>query len=416
MPDTSLIARWQHHGLESARTSRRVLLLEGARQCGKTTLARSLSGNTVFRTLDDIAIREAVAFDLKSFLQHDADMLIIDEIQRAPELLPEIKRVVDEDTRPGRFLLTGSARLTSLPSVTESLAGRVRRIRLRAFAQGELHSTDPTFLDDLASGTPFADTPVIDRDALLRIALRGGYPEVQPLSMRERRSWHGDYIEAILSRDLQDLGRVRDIRNVRHLLVACAAWSCRQTDVASLSRELGVVRTSIETWLGMLETLFLLERLPAWTRTDYARVGKKDKLMLSDPGLIASLLRYPEDPGQLSNDQTGKLFEAFIGTELLALADASSGRYSVGHYRDNDRREIAFLIDDHDTGGCIGVEVKASTTVGAKDFRHLKWFDENLAADRPFAGVVLYSGDQALPFGERLQALPAGVLWKPRSS
>jgi len=216
---------------------------------------------------------------------------------------------------------------------------------------------------------------------------------------------------AILSRDLQDVGKVRDVRNVRNLIVACAARSCRQADAASLSRELGVTRISIDTWLGMLETLFLLERLPAWTRTDYARVGKKDKWLLSDPGLIASLLRYPDDPARLSNDQTGKILEAFIATELLALADASSGRFSVGHYRDNDKREIDFMIDDHDTGGCIGIEVKASTTVGAKDFKHLKWFEQNIVADRPFAGAVLYAGSEVLKFGERLQAIPVSALW-----
>ena len=181
--------------------------------------------------------------------------------------------------------------------------------------------------------------------------------------------------------------------------------------MASLSCELGVTRVSIATWLGMLETLFLLELLPAWTRTDYACVVRKDKWLLSYPGLIASLLRYPDDPERLSNDQTGKIVEAFVGTELLALADASSGRFSIGHYRDNDRREIDFMVDDHDTGGCIGIEVKASTTVGAKDFRHLRWFDENLAADRPFAGVLLHAGGEALRFGERLQALPASALW-----
>jgi len=411
MADATLLDRWQRDSLDEARRSRRVLLLEGARHCGKTTLARSLPGNTLFRTLDDIAVREAVVFDLKGFLKHDADMLVIDEIQRAPELLPEIKRIVDDNTRPGQFLLTGSARLVSLPSVTESLAGRVRRIRLRPFAQGELHTVGPDFLNRIVAGNPFPDDPTADRDALLQTALRGGYPEVQAMGMRARRSWHNDYVDAILSRDLQDVGRVRDVRNVRNLLVASAAWSCRQTDVTSLSRELGVTRISIETWLGMLETLFLLERLPAWTRTDYERVGKKDKWLLSDPGLIASLLRYPDNPSRLSNDQTGKIVEAFVGSELLALADASSGRFSINHYRDNDKREIDFMVDDHDTGGCIGIEVKASTTVGAKDFKHLRWFDENLAAGRPFAGVVLHAGTDVLHFGKRLQALPTSALW-----
>lgn len=406
------VARWQASGVRQARRNRRVVLLEGARQSGKTTLARHLGGNALYRTLDDVAVREAIQLDLKTFLRHDAETLIIDEVQRAPELLPEIKRIVDEDTRPGRFLLTGSARITSLPSVTESLAGRVRRVRLRPFAQGELEGSEPCFLERLADGDAFSDDPSASRENLFARALRGGYPEVQTMDARERRGWHLDYLEAILSRDLRDVGRVRDTRQIRNLLVAGAAWSCRNADVASLSRELGSSRAAIDTWLGMLETLFLLERLPAWTRSDYARLGRKDKWLLSDPGLIASLLRYPGDPDRLSPDQSGKIVEAFVATELLALADASGGRFHLSHYRDNDRREIDFLVDDEDTGGCLGIEVKASATVGARDFRALRWFDENLASKRPFAGVVLYAGGEAIRYGKRLQALPASALWR----
>ena len=407
------IQRWQETRISSARASRRVLLLEGARQCGKTTLARGLPGKWHYRTLDDAASMDALAYDLKAFVRHEHDMMIIDEVQHAPQLLPEIKRVVDDDPRPGQYLLTGSAHVQSLPGVVESLAGRVAHIRLRPFAQAELFGKAPDFLHDLVSNVSFSDQPDANRQHVIQAAMRGGYPEVQAFDHRQRSAWHRDYVDAILNRDLQDVGRVVNRRGLRNLLSAAAAWSCRISDSSAMSRELSVARNSVETWLGLLETLFLFERLPAWARTDYKRIGKRDKWMLTDSGLVSSLLRYPDDPARLNDDQVGKIVELLVACELLALADASDDRFLVSHYRDNEKREIDFMIDDEDTGGAIGIEVKASTTVGARDFRHLRWFVENLSENRPFVGVVLYCGTDVLHFGDNLMAIPITLMWRP---
>ncbi len=353
---------------------------------------------------------DALTHYLKAFVRHSHDMMIIDEVQHAPQLLPEIKRVVDEDPRPGQYLLTGSARVQSLPSVVESLAGRVAHIRLRPFAQGELHDRAPEFLLELVNQVTFAEQPDVTRRQVIQTALRGGYPEVQALGHRERRSWHRDYVDAILNRDLHDVGRVRNRRGLRNLLNAAAAWSCRISDSSAMPRELSVARNLVEAWLGMLETLFLFERLPSWARTDYKRIGKRDKWMLTDSGRMASLLRYPEDPSRLNDDQVGKIAEFLVGCELLALADASGGRFLVSQYRDNEGRKTDFLIDDEDTGGAIGIEVKVSTTVGARDFR---WFAENLTENRPFVGAVLYCGNDVLHFGEQWVAIPISSMWLP---
>lgn len=405
-----MIPRWQSPIIDDARTSRRVLLIEGARQSGKTTLARSLAGDNLYRTLDDIAVRQAVEVDLKAFLQHDADMMIIDEVQRAPELIPEIKRLVDEDTRPGQFLLTGSAHIPSLPQVQESLAGRVRRIRLRPFAQGELGGVKPNFLDRIASDTPLRDDPDFTKADLLSRALRGGYPEVQALSPRERRRWHMDYVAAILSRDLRDIAQIRKHDAIRSLIGVLAAWSSKFMDVSAIGSGLSIQRPTLEAYIAALETLFLVERLPAWTHTDYARVGKRDKLFMTDHGLMASLLRYPAEPTTLDSDQTGKLAETLVFCELMAQADASDGRYTVSHYRDNEKREIDFLIEDEE-GGFIGVEVKAGLTVKSEDFRHMQWFAENLVGGRPFVGVVLYAGSEVIRFGRHMTAVPTSAMW-----
>ena len=407
-----MFPRWQRQPLLEARDQRRVLLLEGARQVGKTTLARDLSGEDVlYHTLDDIAIREAANRDPKGFLQNDAGMIIIDEIQHAPDLLPEIKRLVDLDTRPGQYMLTGSARLHDLPQVQESLAGRVARLRLRPLTQGEMASGPPDFLERVLNGEIGPHDPDFSKKEFLQRALTGGYAEPGALSHRGRRRWHRDYIDAILSRDLLDITNIRKIEALRQLVEVTAAWSSKLIDIAEIARGLAINRATVENHLAALRTVFLLDRLPPWTRTDYARVGKKDRLFVTDSGLMASLLGYPEDPDRLNDDQTGKLAECLVYTELMALADVSDGRFSVYHYRDSEQREIDFLIVD-DEGGFIGIEVKAGLTVRARDFRHMNWFRENLAGSRPFKGVILYSGPGILPFGDGMIAAPASALWR----
>lgn len=407
-----MFPRWQAQPVLEARQQRRVILLEGARQVGKTTLARQLTDEQVlYRTLDDIAIREAANRDPKGFLQHDAEMMIIDEIQHAPDLLPEIKRLVDLDTRPGQFLLTGSARLHDLPQVQESLAGRIARLRLRPLSQGEMAGQPPDFFERVLADEIGSSDPDFSKQDFLRRAMIGGYAEPGSLSHRGRRRWHRDYIDAILSRDLLDIANIRKIEALRQLVEVTAAWSSKLIDITEIGRGLAINRATIESYLAALRTVFLIDRLLPWTRTDYARVGKKDRLFVTDPGLMAGLLGYPEDQTRLSDDHTGKLAECLVHSELMALANASDGRFSVYHYRDGEQREIDFLIEDEE-GGFIGIEVKAGLTVRAGDFRHMRWFRENLAGSRPFTGVILYAGTDVLPFGDGMIVAPASALWR----
>jgi uncharacterized protein len=405
-----MIPRWQLSHVERARKTRRVVMIEGARQCGKTTLAQQLKGDVDYRTLDDISMREAIANDLKSFLQTSAQMMIIDEVQRAPELFPEIKRIVDANTRPGQFLLTGSAHVPSLPHVRESLAGRIQRVRLRPFSQGEIGGAPPDFLDRLSRGKIKGKSPLVTKAEVLGRAFAGGYPEVQSLDARDRRRWHTDYITALLARDLQDVAEVRKPAQLLQLIEVVAAWSSKLIDVSAIGTGLSIQRPTLENYLSALRTLFLIEELPAWAKTDYARVGKRSKLFMTDAGLMASILRYPADANRLDADQTGKLFEVLVQTELQAIIDAGDGRFALNHYRDNEQREIDFLIED-DEGGLIGLEVKASQTVKGEDFKHLRWFHENLTGGRPFKGALLYTGGDLLSFGAGMMAVPIAWLW-----
>lgn len=216
--------RWQKKNIDNAMKTRRVLLLSGARQCGKTTLARQLtSKTTAYRTLDDLALRQLAESDPHGFVQHEGKTLIIDEVQRAPALLSAIKMVVDEDTRPGQYLLTGSADIQSMPGARESLAGRISKIRLRPLSQGEILGVTPTFLPSAFKQKFKQSDHVYGRDALLKMALRGGFPEALALKGPERQKWHRDYIVALLDRDLKDIAKITRQNAMRQLVDIMAA-------------------------------------------------------------------------------------------------------------------------------------------------------------------------------------------------
>jgi len=420
------ITRWQTSGVLEALQTRRVVLLEGARQCGKTTLAKSLqtSPGMIYRTLDDVALQAAARADPHGFVAHGAGLMVIDEIQRAPELLQAIKKEVDENTVPGRFLLTGSANIQSSPGVTESLAGRVGHQRLRPFAAGEIARVAPTFVaralrEDWAgltgnySAAPgVAPTaPMSGKDAVLLQAMRGGYPEVQALGDKAVRRWHQDYVAALMARDLQDIAHIRRKDSMRKLLEVLAAWSGKFMDVSAIGGQLALSRPTLETYINALQTLFLVERVRPWAKTDYDRVSKQDKLFMTDTGLAASLLRWQFDKVRLDADLSGKLVEGFVFTQLAAQLDAQDDPCHLTHYRDREQREIDFVIETPD-GMTVGVEVKAGSAVGLDSFKHLVWFRDRMLQNKaPFLGLVLYTGEQVLRFGEQLWAVPMHVLW-----
>ncbi len=403
--------RWQKQAIDQVMRTRRVLLLSGARQCGKTTLAKQLvSEDTTYRTLDDLALGTLAENDPHGFVKPTGQTLIIDEVQRVPELLSAIKMVVDENTRPGQYLLTGSANIQSLPGVQESLAGRIRKMRLRPLTQGELERKSPTFLRKAYDRSFLQEQgTAYDRAVILELAFRGGFPEAIKLESRDRRQWHRDYAAALLERDLKDVARIQRQETMRELIGVLAAWSSKFMDISAIGSGLSIRRPTIETYINALETLYLVERVSPWTRTDYERVGKQKKLYMTDCGLMASVLGWRFDQVQLDSDRSGKLIETWVFNQIAAQIDASGGEYELFHYRDREKREIDFLIEREDQA-LLGIEVKAGSVVRESDFKHLKWFRDKLAKDRLFIGVVLYSGEFSGSMGSNLWAVPFRAL------
>jgi len=411
-----IYSRWQKHSVAQAMTTRRVVLLVGARQCGKTTLAKQLiSDDTTYLTLDDVTLKEAAENDPQDFVKHKSKTLIIDEIQRVPSLLPAIKKIVDEHTQPGQYLLTGSADIQTLPTTQESLAGRISKIRLRSLSQGEIQGNEPNFLTYAFNQSFNFHWNAYEKDAIIEMAFRGGFPEALLLEGRNRKKWHRDYMEALLARDLKDVAKIHKYDAMRELVKVLAAWSSKFMDVAAISSGLSVRRPTVEAYINALEALYIVERVSPWTKTDYARVGKQAKLFMADSGLMSSILSWNMDQVRFDADRLGKLIETFVFNELASQIDASEEEYELYHYRDREKREIDFLIEREDRA-ILGIEVKSSSSIHKEDFKHLQWFQKTLAKDKLFIGMVLYSGSRPLSFGTNLWAIPISMLWTPYSS
>lgn len=408
--------RWQEQKIRQALRTRRVLLLAGARQCGITTLAKIVSADEgIYRTLDDETLLNAAQDDPQGFVRHNSRLMVIDEVQRAPSLIRAVKSDVDENQDTGRFLLTGSANIQSLPGVQESLAGRVRKARLRPLALGEIHQKEPQFIVNAFlqkfNSPALIEGKAFDKNAYISAAFRGGYPEALRLqALKEIRRWHLDYLEALLERDLKDITQVRRKDSMSKLVEVLAAWSSRLIDITSIGQNLAISRPTIESYINALEALYLVERVRSWHKTDYDRVGKKDKLFMTDTGLMASILGWRFDKVQLDGSLNGKLIESFVFTQLAAILDAQDEDYGLYHYRDREKREIDFLIED-EKGDMIALEVKAGSSVNRSSFKHMEWFREHLAKGREFTSIVLYTGENLVSFGSRMWAVPLSCLW-----
>ena len=317
---------------------------------------------------------------------------------------------MDEDTRPGQYLLTGSTNISSLPAVRESLAGRIAKIRLRPLAHGEIKKTLPRFIESAFNQSFSKSHSHYDRDTLLEIAFAGGFAEPIRLQGRSRKRWHTDYINAILERDLKEVAKIYRKNAMRELVNVLSAWSGKSMDLSAIGSGLSIKRPTIESYINALETLYLVERVYPWTKTDYARVGKQSRLFMVDSGLMASLLGWKMEQVRFDSDRSGKLIETFAFNEIMAQVDAGNGRYELFHYRDREKREIDFLIEREDNA-LLGIEIKAGSAVGLKDFRHMKWFKSNPAKKRPFVGIILYTGEFAASFGNNFWAIPFSHLW-----
>lgn len=396
----------------------RVVVVQGARQVGKTTLINQvverLGGQVV--TLDDDLTREAAQADPAGFLrQNPHGLLGIDEVQRVPALGLALKLAVDRDPSPGRFLLTGSANLLRLPAMQDSLAGRAENVDLYGFSQGEIAGVHERFVDRLLAGESFIGhrSDLARADYLAR-ACAGGYPEALARPAGRRRSaWFDNYLRRIVERDAPDISGLHRLNELPMLLRLLAARNAGELNLANLANDLGMPVRTLDPYLELLETLFLLHRLPAWSTNLSQRVVSRPKLALHDTGLAARLINVSATgAGVTANAEVaGHLLEGFVAGELRRQLTWSDSDARLFHYRDRHGAEVDFILETDD-GRVAAIEVKASSTVTARD---TKWLTQlrDLLGKRFVAGVVLHTGTTTAPFGPQVTAVPIDALWAP---
>lgn len=403
--------------LREALSDRPVVLLNGARQVGKSTLVQSLAkGHSAeYFTLDDATVLAAATRDPAGFVAGLAGLagpVILDEVQRAPELFLALKAAVDRDRRPGRFLLTGSANVLVLPRISESLAGRMEILTLWPLSQGEIEGAPDSLVDALFAKT-FTPPRLqsLDRAGLFERLVRGGFPElVDKPSEARRRAWFGSYTTSILQRDVRDLTNIEDLAALPRLLSLLAARATGLLNYSELSRSSGIPASTLKRYFALLEATFLVLTLPAWSTNLSKRLVKSPKLLLNDTGLLASSLglsteRLEEDPRL-----AGPILENFVTLEIRKQVTWSRTQPSLFHYRTQTGQEIDLLLEDP-SGRIAGVEVKAGSTVQEKDVRTLQDLAETLGS-RFVRGVVLYTGERIVPFSEKIFAMPVQGLWR----
>jgi predicted AAA+ superfamily ATPase len=410
---TELVSRHARpHLLEALAESRAVALL-GARQVGKSTLARDLAANEFparYISLDDDVAATAARGDPRGFIAEVEGPVVIDEIQRAPGLLLAIKERLDRNHARGQFLLTGSANILTLPTIADALPGRVEYVNLWPFSQGELHGVHEQFIDALLCGTfpQVSDAPV-GRRVIAKLLVTGGYPELQERSPRGRSRFFASYLASILDRDVPNIANVRSVDAVGQLLHVIGARSAALASFHGMSTELGIDANTVRSYAKILEDLFLVRRLKPWYTNLGARQVKTAKLHVVDSGLLAFLIGANEQRIASDGAVAGMAFESFVAMEILRQSDWAEEPVSLYHYRDKEQREVDVIVERYG-GEVAGVEVKASATVGDRDFAGLRYLRDKLGA-RFKGGAVLYAGSDTLPFGDRLAAVPLSGLW-----
>ncbi len=400
--------------LEALRDSP-VVFITGARQTGKTTLARQIARDkhpAVYRSLDDLTIRSAARSDPHGFLRNLDGPSVIDEIQLAPELLPAMKLEIDAKRQPGRFLITGSANVLTLPRISESLAGRMAIFNLFPFSQGELRKKQEGFIDAIFGQMPFPiTTDGGDRQKLWRKVVDGGFPEIQKRSVVARKeAWFKDYITTILQRDIRELANINGLIMMPRLLELLATRLACLLNSAEMSRTMQIPQTSMKRYLALLEATYLIQRLPPWSGHLGKRLVKTPKIYFTDSGLPAYLLGVEAKNLEGQTIQVGPLLENFVLSELRKQATWSRTQPGFFHFRSQTGQEVDIVLEDR-PGRCVGIEVKSSATVRSADFKGLRWFAKQLG-DRFLRGVVLYTGIESVPFGENMFAYPVNALWR----
>ncbi|OQX11405.1 MAG: ATPase [Thiothrix lacustris] len=385
------------------------LLITGARQVGKSTLALSL-GIDNYVTLDDIATYQSAKADPKGFILSLRTPVVIDEVQRVPEVFVAIKEQIDQDCTPGRFVLTGSSNLQGFKQVSDSLAGRIGIVDLYAFNLSEIIGQPVNFIDDVFAGKPFATTATVTDIA--PYIIKGGFPEVQRIEHpKTRMLWFSSYIRSHVERDLLDMGNIRNLDSFMRLYLSLALRSANLLNKSDLANDCQIDAKTLDNYLSILKNTYQVALLKPWFTNAAKRLVKMPKVFMLDTGILCHLLKITSPAELHQSNNRGAVYETFVLSELVKANTYATQPVDLSFYRTSDGKEIDFVLDNGK--GLVLLEVKAAHSVTPTDFRHIRHFIEQNPG-RVVQGMVLYAGERALPFGEcdgvGLWAVPLGMM------
>jgi hypothetical protein len=407
--------------LRDALADTPAVLINGARQTGKSTLVQSTdlaSQNRQYLTFDDPGILAAARRDPNGFIAGLNLPVTLDEVQHVPELFPVIKAAIDRNRQPGQFLLTGSANVMLLPKLSDSLAGRMEVLTLWPFSQGELRGVRENFVEHLFSTGHVSTARAngsgrrssVSWEELLEIMVAGGYPPAVARHTPARRdAWFQSYVLTMLQRDIRDLASIADFTAIPRLLSVVAARASSLLNFADLSRTMALPQTTLKRYFALLENTFLVQLLRPWARNLGKRVIQTPKVYLDDSGLLAHTLGATVDRLKTEGNLTGPVLENFVLMELRKQCSWSAIRPDLFYWRTVSGQEVDFVLEDH-AGKVVGIEVKAAATLGSNDVRGLKALADAVGKSW-IRGVVLYSGTEVIPFAADLHGVPLNGLW-----
>jgi uncharacterized protein len=390
-----------------------VIILTGARQTGKSTLIQDFIKKThpaLYVSLDDLSTLSAIKADPEGFIAGLDQNVALDEIQRVPDLLLAIKKHVDRNRQPGRFILSGSANVLFLPTISESLAGRAEILTLWPFSQGEIENRKESFIDHLYTSTlRFSGLPGISLSDVYKRIINGGFPEItQRESLQRKHAWFNSYITTILQKDIRDLSRIEGIHELPKLLSVLAFRAGSLLNYADVSKDIGIPQTTLKRYISLLETIFFVYHLSPWYSNIGKRFVKSPKTYILDSGLLSFLLDVDENTiGQ--SPFRGKIFENFVVMEIVKQLSWRTEKIHLYHFRTHTGKEVDIVLENRKKE-LIGIEIKSSSTVSHNDADGIRELAK-LAGKRFHRGVILYTGDTVVPFAKNIHAVPLGALW-----
>ncbi len=404
-----MIARKSSQSIVDALSDTPVVLIHGPRQSGKSTIGMSLPDRT-YITLDDPIALGLAKRDPKGFLGAYSGNLMIDEVQRAPELFLAIKRSVDEDRRPGRFLLTGSANVLYLPKLADSLAGRMEIVDLLPFSQGELEETSDSFVDSVFSDDLDLKFSNEDLKGIADRMVRGGFPEASLRSSQSRRdAWFANYVRTLLERDVKDVANIEAIAQMPLLLRLLASKAGTPLNASSLSSEIGIPYTTLKRYLSLLETIFLLRLVNPWSNNRSKILTKAPKAYLVDTGLLCYLANIEARTLLQDSLRLKPVLENFVAMELQKQCSFGQVRPWLLHLRTLRHLSVEFVLESR-RGDLVGIQIRASNSLIDEDSEGLRFLRE-LAGPQFVRGIVLYLGDRIEVLDSKIIGVPIGAVW-----